>query len=276
MRPQFGGGGGDEPKVVDPPTEFFIPKKHRVVKKVTRSPAFVTSGEVVYRSGPYFLPISTAEKAGLSDQSLTIDTVEKEAENDALISRYEYQNDLQVLNANRLLHAQVDALYKKGVIPQQEYDQSLSTVKKSEGKAEESKNRWAEYEAEMAISQLRLSQTQGKVVPLSEIAQAYAHLWEVRVAKAKAAVMEASADYDYTSAVYERYKALKASYPPSVTDSDLINYQKEASQSYIILSLAKEAVTQNTKFFGEASDHVATVEKFEAEAAVQNSGDTRM
>ncbi len=280
-----GGGGGPTNYVPSPgvpgsaqpsgggfgPMSVLKFEKPKAIKRPVRPLLFYTSDEVVLRSAPYFQQIReqhAEQTQPVNNQSLAMDTLEKEAENDALISRREYENNLQMVNINQRLHAQIQQEYSKGAIPRQTFDESATRLAKSIAQAEESKSKWAEFEAEVAIDRLRLAQAQGTVIALSEIAKAYTNLWDARVSKAKSGRDEAQADSDYFASVLAMYQRLRPQNAVSLTE--LLQSQRDAEQSAIVLKLAEDLVDQNQKFYESSLENQRMAEQMEAQAAVND------
>ncbi len=235
--------------------------KPRLRPKLLQTPG----EEFGIRSGPYFLPIRTIERAGgITDQALILDTLEKEAENSAVIARYDYENDLQIVNANKLLFEKEERLFAKRVVSEQEYFEFRATLEKSVARSEAAKAKWAEFEAEVTLGKIRVSQTQGAVVPITTIAKAFAGIWEARLNRAKSAEVEAKADYLNIDSINQRNLALVKK--GAVTEAELIQSTRDSEQSRIVLKLSSELVEQVGRFYAEAQEHVKVAEQFDAAA----------
>jgi hypothetical protein len=201
---------------------------------------------------------------GLDEQTLSLQTLLREAENDAVVTEHEYRNEQTKLDIYRKLHQGAIALRKKQVISELAYEESRTRLIKTEHRVEELKQRAKEFHLEVAIDQWKYAKTIGGESPLVELAKLYADLWQTRSEKLRAAELQAKAEYDYTSLVLQKNQALSRS--RAVTLEAVLYAQRDFEEASTVWHLAKVLTEKNTRAY-EAS--VAALKKIE-------QGDTRL
>ena len=270
------GGGGEPPPrvfVASPPPKpyvppeikpLFQPKKPVIVKKAVRNRLYYASFERQYRSG-VFAPRTAVAAAFAQEKSdvpsamtLSLETLLRESKNDVLSSKHEYESDLIKIEENKLLHQAVDTLHTNKVISEQQYQESLSNLIKSQAKADESRYRVAEYKNEVAINEMKLAASKGDPISLVDLAKHYVDLWQNRVGKIKAAEGQAKAEYDYLLIAYKMAVALVSK--GAMSKEELIRAKAAFDEADVVLRLARELLELNTKFADDARDSLKRLE----------------
>lgn len=285
MPSNSGGGGGGSPLYEGPhpvaPHKGPEPVIHKPLKmrelpieevnlkrrKRSRPPLFVTRYEKIYRSGIFFRTVDNDDTgpSKVTEALLTVQTFLREAMNDALAARHEYENDQQRFKIEEQLYQQKLELYQKKVITGQAYEDAHAQLQKFSAKLEESKGRLAEFEAEVEIGSWKLSELNGSPPKsMVEKAQSYVHLWEARVTKTRGATLQAKAERDYQALAYDKWQTLFKR--KIATQGDVLNYQRDYQEAEIVWKLAQKLLEQNTRFLEEAKE---TAKKAEANESVE-------
>jgi hypothetical protein len=257
---------------VRPPLQNFVfnVQKPPVLPKKAADPLrliFPGRGKTGYRSNAYFDASQVAPPGKINDFQLFLLTLLHEAQNDARIAKHEHELDQINLELHRKIHAMHEALVAKKAISPMEFEASKTKVEKLVQKSLESKARWQEFRAEQHLTSLRIGQTQGKVVPVGEMARAYERIWECRVEKVQAAEAQAKADadyFDYVLAIQTKLFAAKAG-----TKEDVIRAQRDSEDAHTVLKLAGELVEANIHNQHEMADIASASDKADGEATAE-------
>lgn len=252
--PPSGAGAGPTTAV---PRKIFLAPPSQEDPNFDRQPIFRKRGEINYRS--LALPKPPRVDSGdtvnnfeeeRKDLVMTIRNHQKEAENDMLVSKFQYESDLKMVDINKRLHAQIAKLYEQKTISLQEFKLSLTKVLRSEWRTQESKYRVDEFQAEVEIDEIRLRQLAGEHLPPTELAQAFVRLWEARILKYQGSVGQAQVDNDYLAFSFALVKTLQKK--NAASEQETIRAQRDAEESNVILELAKNLLEQTKKFYDEA------------------------
>lgn len=274
------GGDPEEPHVVIVPSPPSVEIKHPVIHNDTlvkappadtspgllvRPSLFITRNETVHRTSPFSEPVPRDREIPITPQSLSNETDLREALIDATVAEHEYENDLAMIEINTRFHVQQTALYKKQVTPKQTFRESEARLIKSRFKADESKGRWMSFNAEVDLMRLKAAQSSHVKVSLLDIAEGYAKLWESRLVRVKGSEGIAQADYDYHKDVLDMVRALK--HATATSEQAVIEAERDAGQSMIVLKLAHKVVSQTTEFYQESLDAVEKVKHSRSDEA---------
>lgn len=293
---QYAPGVSDQPNQPIPPVPYMPPPpphfpiaaprpvfRVREVKPFARRRArprpeiFLTTPERGYRSR--FFPPPEMMKAsagplpesGISEELLSLQTVNREAENDAAVSEHEYKNELLKVEIHRKLHQGAEALYKRKVISEIAYEECRTRLVKSEYRTEELKHRAIEFKTEVAINAWKFSKATGKGAKLLDLAKSYAVLWEARLAKMKAVEGQAKAEYDFTLLVLKKDELLNRT--KAVSLESVLHAQKDFDEAQTVWRLSKELVGNNARSYQDSLAAVKSIEQDEARVrSIESSG----
>lgn len=268
-------GGGEEPHApvfvpAPPPEPVKVPTYkpfERPLRKKESEPRRVLipgRGKYGYRSAASFEGVTPAGQT--NDYLLFLQTLLREAENDALIAKHEHDVDLINVEQNRSLHAMNEKLLVSKAVTPMDFEQTRAKLRKSEFKSDESKAREQEYIAEQELTKIRIEQTKGKQISLGTLARAYARIWEVRVDKVIAVESQARVDWEYFRYAADIQRGLYVKHV--ATKEDVIRADRDVEDAAVVLRLATKLREQNKRNWNEALESASEADKAAERAQV--------
>ncbi len=193
-----------------------------------------------------------------TEQTLTLIAQGNEARNDALVAKFDYENDLMLIEASNKIFEKIKALYGTNAVSRQEYEESRAGLLRLRFKSQESYSRMLEYLGEAKINDIKLAKARGAEFQVVTLARAYSDLWKARLDKVVAIESEARADFDYAAFVVGIARTLAEK--NAISDAEMIKTQKDADQARIVWRLASEIVQQNTRNLEQSMQIVKDLE----------------